>query len=192
MTFALLLLSAQITIPYWTGDHPKAQLADWAMEHWARSSEGMIRLKKVRTPEEAEIRFRFVDPARRGLYGQNLSQRRGDGKMIHDVVINPAMARAEADVLLAETILFLTCVHESGHALGPEHTRDFADIMYSFEYGGDLAAYFQRYRQRLKTVSDMKTISPLSANDVRQIRAWAQRRQQSENRSGESVPTPPR
>ncbi|MFN8942251.1 MAG: hypothetical protein ACK6DZ_23855 [Acidobacteriota bacterium] len=191
MTMALLLLTAQVSVPYWTGEHPKAQLAEWAMEHWARGSEGLIQVRKVAREQDAEIRFRFMEPARRGLYGQNLTHE-FNGRVVNEVVINPAMSRGEPDALLAEVILFLTCVHESGHALGPEHTRNFADIMYSFQYGGDLASYFERYRQRLKSAADMKSVSPLSANDVKQIKAWALRRQRNESRSGESAPSPPR
>src|SRR6202034_3311746 len=61
--------------------------------------------------------------------------------------------------------VYLTCLHESGHAFGLAHTRNFADIMYSFQYGGDIAAYFGRYRVRLKTRADIAGLSGISDAD---------------------------
>ena len=61
--------------------------------------------------------------------------------------------------------MYLTCLHESGHALGLEHTRSFADIMYSFQYGGDIPEYFGRYRRKLQTREDIRKNPGLSAAD---------------------------
>jgi len=57
--------------------------------------------------------------------------------------------RARRDPLWRESIVYLTCLHETGHALGLAHTADFADIMYSFQFGGDIPDYFGRYRRIL-------------------------------------------
>jgi hypothetical protein len=43
-------------------------------------------------------------------------------------------ALATADPLFRDTVVYLTCVHELGHAFGLEHTADFRDIMYSFHW----------------------------------------------------------
>ncbi len=178
LIFLAASLSAQTTVRYWPGEHPKAELAQWAMELWAGASGGTMKVEKAKTVEEADIRFLWIDPRRKGLYGQAQTFREG-GREVAEVVINPAieslgpeMVSASAkDPLYGDVILFLTCVHESGHALGLPHTREFADIMYSFEFGGDFVEYFARYRRRLKTRTDMRKAALLSPGDVREIKA---------------------
>lgn len=190
---ALMLVAqmalAQMTVRYWPGEHEKAVFAEWAMQAWAKASGGLLRIEKVDSPEQATIRFRWLEPRRRGLYGQSLATRE-NGVAVYEIVINSSIASlgpdmaeaAKLDPLFGDVILFLTCVHEAGHALGPEHTRNFADIMYSFEYGGDFVGYFNRYRSKLKQREDMSRVSPLSDGDARQIRDWASGRKQSERR----------
>jgi predicted Zn-dependent protease len=72
---------------------------------------------------------------------------------------------ARRDPLFREGVVYLTCLHESGHALGLRHTAAFADIMYSFQFGGDILGYFERYRRALKTRADIETHSGISGAD---------------------------
>jgi predicted Zn-dependent protease len=66
--------------------------------------------------------------------------------------------------------VYLTCVHELGHALGLEHTADIRDIMYFFGYGGDIPDFFGRYREQLAGRSGIPNASGLSAADVARVR----------------------
>ena len=75
----------------------------------------------------------------------------------------------EKDQILRNAIVYLTCLHETGHALGLEHTANFADIMYSFQYGGDIPEYFGRYRRLLESRADIRTHSGLSADDRQRV-----------------------
>jgi hypothetical protein len=79
--------------------------------------------------------------------------------------------RTNQDALLRDSIIYLTCVHELGHALGLGHTSNFRDIMYFFGFGGDILEYFNRYRIQLHARSDIPNISALSADDRKRIAA---------------------
>lgn len=43
--------------------------------------------------------------------------------------------------------------------------------MYFFGYGGDIAAYFGRYRERLRLRDDIASTTGLSSSDTRVIRS---------------------
>jgi hypothetical protein len=150
-------------------------LAEWAIQAWARQLNPAIEVRSA--PEaSATIRVYWVPPVG-GLYGE-MRRRLVDGRAAADVFVLPAtdalgllIARsARADVLFRDTIVYLTCVHELGHAFGLEHTSAFADIMYSFEHGGDIVAYFRRFRDKLDSRDDIRSASPFSPADSTAMR----------------------
>lgn len=138
------------------------ELGRWALEAWQRESDGAIVLKKSSGEEHARLRLHWANGASQ-LYGET-EPMMVDGKRGANVYVLPSVAPG-GDPLLRETIVYLTCLHESGHAFGLPHTRNFADIMYSFQFGGDIAAYFGRYRMLLKTRADIAMHSGISDAD---------------------------
>ena len=91
-----------------------------------------------------------------------------DGQKGAEVYVRPAPL-STGDTLLRDAIVYLTCLHETGHALGLPHTAVFDDIMYSFQYGGDITEYFGRYRRQLAVRSDIRKHSGMSDEDRRRV-----------------------
>ena len=158
------------------GNDGDGTLALWALEAWARLTEPGLTL--VPGPEASAILRVYWLPAGAGLYGE-MRSRAVEGRLAADVFVHPDtdalgpdIARlAREDPLFRDTVVYLTCVHELGHAFGLSHTSAFADIMYSFQYGGDLVAYFMRFRDQLGTREDIPAAVPFSAADARAFRA---------------------
>ena len=159
-----------------SGGVDDAQLARWALEDWSRALDGKLEFHVVESEDEALIRIRFVPPGG-GQYGEML-QLRIDGRRGAAVFVRPDMqalgpvigARAASDGLFRETVVYLTCVHELGHALGLAHTADYEDIMYAFGFGGDIEEYFLRFRRRIDAREDIRVQSGLSESDRARVR----------------------
>ena len=144
------------------------ELAQWALEAWQSASAGGLVLEKTGRMEQAHIRVFWARGAE-GMYGE-ARPILVDGVRGAEVYVQPAVVPpTETDALLREAIVYLTCLHETGHALGLAHTAGFADIMYSFGYGGDIPAYFGRYRRQLSSRADIRTHAGLSAEDRKRV-----------------------
>lgn len=153
-----------------------AELARWALAEWERTSGGALRFVTSNTREAAEIRVVWVSQ-REGLYGEArpilVNGRRGA-----ELYVRPDMgglgddieAETRKDPLFRDTIVYLTCLHEAGHALGLGHTDQFADIMYSFGLGGDIREYFARYRRKIASRQDIRQVNGASEADGERLR----------------------
>ena len=152
------------------------ELAGWALAAWAEHTDGALQF--VPAPEASAMLRIYWVPANFGQYGE-MRPIVVDGKRGAELYIRPdtdalggaIAARARDDALYRETIVYLTCLHELGHALGLSHTAAFDDIMFFFGYGGDIVEYFDRYRRALRSRDDIADNAGLSADDVATLRA---------------------
>ena len=152
------------------------ELATWALEMWVRESQGNLALQPA-AEDRALFRVYWVPPSdttfgemKRLMVGAQV------GAAVYvradvDALGSDIASRAKQDALWRDTIVFLTCLHELGHAFGLPHTADDRDIMYSFGFGGDIVEYFARYRRKLKARADLRTVSGLSPADVQRFQS---------------------
>jgi len=178
VVFLLQIAAGPQTVPYYISDGngiagydaKDGELAVYALEAWARESGNRLKFVRAKSENDSLLRVRWV-AAGEGQFGemQRIAGKDGATVFIFPGVSSmgePFASRAARDRLFRDTIVYLTCVHEIGHALGLSHTSNFEDIMYYFGYGGDLSAYFLRYRNKLESRNDIPRFSGISANDI--------------------------
>lgn len=180
---ALQALDASNPIPYFIGDGTDRaagfraadrELARWALAEWQRHAGGRLRFVEA-TEKDALVRVYWADPTG-GQYGE-MRPLVVNGRPGAAVYIRPDMnglgpdiaERAAKDDLLRESIVYLTCLHELGHAIGLPHTSAFDDIMYFFGYGGDIVEYFGRFRRQVRSRGDIASLSGASPGDIKRL-----------------------
>jgi len=177
LVIALCAWAQGATLKYWVEPCSKTEsgcktsdpeLAQWALDAWQTASDGKLALERTTDREKAHIRIYWAN-GRDGLYGETRPILVDGVRGAEVYVLAPTANSSGGDALLRETVLYLTCLHESGHALGLEHTAAFADIMYNFQYGGDIPEYFARYRRQLKERVDIRKHSGISPDDRRHL-----------------------
>ena len=188
LLFAAALSGAE-THPYWiepcsrqlsreSGCDPSdPELAEWALQAWQTAGAGRLAFVRVGDEQKARIRIYWVG-GHLGLYGETRPIV-VDGKPGAAVYVRPDMGQlgpeidsaGRKDRLFRHAIVYLTCLHESGHAIGLPHTAAFNDIMYSFGYGGDILEYFARYRRKLAAREDIRKHSGMSPSDQARLAA---------------------
>lgn len=145
-------------------------LVDRACATWTRASAGRFVIEKAASREAAAVRVRFTRAD--GIYGEAAPRiDRATGFIASaDVAI---AGDIPGDPLHQRIVVYLTALHELGHALGLRHTDAFDDIMYAFRRPDDGARYFGAYRGRLRTSEDIGSdrATGLSPADIAALRA---------------------
>ena len=149
-------------------------LVERAMRTWTAAADGRLRLEPSPSEDRAAIRLHFF--TRDWRYG--MTEARPDpvtGLLTGAEVI--VAADADGDALDHQIVVYLTALHELGHAIGLSHSADIRDIMYLFRLPGDGDRFFGAYRRRLKSADDIGSpaATGLSDDDVRELKALYER-----------------
>ena len=169
------------TIRVWidTVDSPPngETLVERAMRTWTRAAEGRFTLEGQRRSggrgpgvmRDAAVRVRFMAADYR--YGVTAPRVDPQTGLIVRAEVAVA-ADAGRTPLERSIIVYLTALHELGHALGLEHTTDINTIMYLFRQPGDGDRFFGAYAQRAHSLDDIgsERATGLSPDDVTALR----------------------
>jgi hypothetical protein len=145
------------------------QLVERAMQTWTKAAAGAFTLRRTFVSLDAGIRIYFNGAG--GNYGETRPRIDPGTSLINsaDVAIAAdAPIEVAVDATARDIIVYLTALHELGHALGLEHTTNFDDIMYLFRQPGDGQRYFGNYRKLLRSADDIGSAmaTGLSAHDL--------------------------
>jgi hypothetical protein len=165
-------------IPVWLDTRSAPPAADTlvgrALATWTQAAAGRFVLQRTTTSDGALIRVRFARAD--GIYGE--TSPRIDRATGFIAAANVLIAGDVAgDTLGQHIVIYLTALHELGHALGLPHTNAFDDIMYSFRRPDDGERYFGAYRRRLRSDEDIGATraSGLSPADIAALEALYRR-----------------
>jgi hypothetical protein len=156
-------------------DAADPELARWAMEAWQQAAGPGLRFALAGEEDDALVRIYWLEKKPQ-LYGDTHMVYL-KGKRVRVIEVEPDLsqfgprvsAAGRNDKLFRDTVVYLTCLHEMGHVLALPHTADFADIMYSFQYGGDVVEYFNQYRRTLHERPDIRAHSGISEADRKRV-----------------------
>jgi hypothetical protein len=143
-------------------------LVEKAMKTWTAAADGRFTLVKA-WESTAPVRLHFMAADYR--YGVTQPRVNPQTGLIVKGEVYVA-ADAGRDPLERQIIVYLTALHEIGHALGMEHTADIHTIMYLFREPGDGNTFFGAYRRRLTSADDIGSAiaTGLSPDDVVALR----------------------
>jgi hypothetical protein len=162
---AIPLWIEQVNVP-----EERVEMVRRAAWTWSRASDFTLRFAEVEEFPSTGIRVRFIrDDVNFGEAVPHVE--RDTGRIVRaDVVL---LLDPPGDRLRAQLVVYLSALHELGHALGLAHAEVFGDIMYQFRSPADPERFFLGYRKRLRSADDIGTAeaSGLTTRDVQALRA---------------------
>jgi hypothetical protein len=154
-------------IPVWIGESSERVddplMVERAMRVWSDAAAGRFTLARTTDAAAARVRVRFATGDATFGEASPVADRSSGFITGADIAI---AANLEADPLLQRVIIYLTALHELGHALGLRHTSRFDDIMYLFRRPDAV-------RRRIRTEADIGApgATGLSEGDLVALRA---------------------
>jgi hypothetical protein len=146
-----------------------ASFVERALKVWTGAAGERLTLTRTPARNDAAIRVFFVrSDTNYGETAPHVDPRTGLIASA-DVAIN---SDVPSDGLDARIVVYMTALHELGHALGLPHSDTFSAIMYRFRRPDDGERYFGAYRRRLRSADDIGSprATGLADEDIEMLR----------------------
>lgn len=143
-------------IPFWIENvnvpQDEREMVRRALRIWEKGTQGAFTFTEVDAFPSQGIRIRFINDDEN--FGETMPYLDTRTREIvkADVVLNRDIA---GDALQRQMVLYLTALHEVGHALGLGHTERWGCIMYKFQRSTDPPRVFLGYRKKLRSEADI-------------------------------------
>jgi hypothetical protein len=160
-------------IPVWIENvnvpEDQREMVRRAFHVWEGASDGAFSFTETQAFPPQGIRVRFVNDDEN--FGETMPYLDTRTREIvkADVLLNRDIV---GDPLHKKMVVYLTALHEIGHALGLGHTERWGCIMYKFRQSSDPPRVFVGYRKKLRSEADIGSdrASGLADEDRRALR----------------------
>ncbi|MCB1019507.1 MAG: hypothetical protein KDC27_06240, partial [Acidobacteria bacterium] len=147
-------------------------LAERALQAWDHALEGWLCMTPAKATDAAIRIYWGMTGDRLGLM-QAIEAGPYRGAEVYvdpqPQAFDPQLAElCRRDPLFRDAIVYITLLHETGHALGLDHTINMADAMY---FGGDYVGFYKAYRAQIESLDDIRRRPGLSEEDLLRVRA---------------------
>jgi hypothetical protein len=161
-------------VPFWIqkegARERNRELVRLALANWQAASDGLLRFEESEEflPEGLHIYFAGSFPDF-GAAKSVVDPETGEIRSADVIVVSDPMG----DRLQRDLVVYLTALHELGHALGLRHSEQRGEIMYGFHGPPDADWTFRAYRRKLRSLADIGSprASGITGADRQAIRA---------------------
>jgi hypothetical protein len=143
-------------VPFWIqkerARERNRELVRLALANWQEASAGRLRFEESEAFEAATLRVFFA-----GYYPDfgtakpQVDLASGEIRRADVIVVSDPLG----DRLQRDLVVYLTALHELGHALGLPHSERRGEIMYGFHGPEDAEWTFENYRGKLRSLEDI-------------------------------------
>ena len=151
----------------WTRERNR-ELVRLAVINWQEVAGDLLRFEESEEFPAEGLRIFFArDQPNFGTAKPEVDAETGEIRSA-DVIIAPDPM---GDRLQRDLIVYLTALHELGHALGLAHSERRGEIMFGFHGPSDAEWTFRAYRKKLHSIKDIGSARAITDADRRAIRA---------------------